>query len=248
MKRIGGIQFMIGVAVGAAVFGGSIAYATGIMAQPKTAAVIIDGKAVDLKGYIIEGAHYFQLRDLDAALIPSGKDFSIVWDGANNQVLLDTSRGYAPDETLPALPPAFVQAQAPAATTAMTTDEMRAEIIRLTNIERVNAGLPELEVLPALMDCAQLKADDMKVNHYYGHTSPVYGTFGDMIKSFVPGARSAAENIAPWTRTPQEAFAGWVDSPEHLNHILAAKYTHIGVGVIEGADGGYWWVQQFVTL
>ncbi|MDR0862987.1 MAG: CAP domain-containing protein [Oscillospiraceae bacterium] len=125
---------------------------------------------------------------------------------------------------------------------------MKAEIVRLTNIERVNAGLPELTVLPELMNSAQAKADDMLANHYYGHKSPVYGSGSDMIKDFVPKAKSVAENLAPWTKNTAEAFAGWVASKEHYDHIVNPKYTHIGIGIVEGADGGYWWVQHFAKL
>ena len=49
------ISFFLGIIIGAAVFGGSIAIAAGIAALPKTADVIIDGRGYDLKGYIIEG-------------------------------------------------------------------------------------------------------------------------------------------------------------------------------------------------
>jgi len=98
MKRAGGYQFIAGVIVGALVFGGSAAFAAGIAAQPKTAEVVIDGGTVDLKGYVIDGSHYFQLRDLDEKLIPGGKDFSAVWDGQGNRVIIDTSRGYDPNE------------------------------------------------------------------------------------------------------------------------------------------------------
>jgi uncharacterized protein YkwD len=125
---------------------------------------------------------------------------------------------------------------------------MKAEIVRLTNEERVKAGLPALEILPELMDCAQAKADDMKENHYYGHKSPVYGTAGEMIKKYIPKAQSSAENIASWTKTSTEVINGLMSSPEHKKNMLNAKYTHIGIGIIEGADGGYWWVQQFVKL
>ena len=95
MKKIGGIQpgfqrkyrlrgmeFILGVLVGAVMFGGTVAVAaTGIVAKPKTASVVIDCWTVDLQGYIINGSHYFQLRDLDAKLRPSGKDFSIGGEG-----------------------------------------------------------------------------------------------------------------------------------------------------------------------
>lgn len=130
----------------------------------------------------------------------------------------------------------------------MTIEEMKAEIVRLTNIERVKAGVPELEVLPELMDCAQAKADDFKANNYFGHISPIYGTPGEMIKSYVPNAKSAGENSTSWTKTPQEAFDAFLSSPEHYQNMIAEKYTHIGIGIVEGVDGGYWWVQQFVTL
>jgi uncharacterized protein YkwD len=98
------------------------------------------------------------------------------------------------------------------------------------------------------MDCAQAKADDFINNHYYGHTSPVYGTPGEMIKKYVSSAQSVAENIASWTKTPAEVIEGLMNSAEHRKNMLSAKYTHIGVGITEGADGGFWWVQQFVKL
>jgi uncharacterized protein YkwD len=148
-------------------------------------------------------------------------------------------------QTLPDEPP---RSEAGQTAPTMTVDEMKAEIVRLTNEERVRVGLPALEVLPELMDCAQAKADDMRDNHYYGHKSPTGETTRDLIKSYVPNMKSYAENLAPWTKTPAEAFAGWVESSEHHAHIISDKYTHIGIGIIVGADGGYWWVQQFVKL
>ena len=242
MKKKGVFQFSLGIIIGAAIFGGATAYAAGIMAQPRTAAIVIDGEAVDLEGYLIEDRHYFQLRDLDEKLMPGGKDFSIVWDEANRQVLIDTSRGYDPNETLPPAVPETEQGP------AMTVEELKAEIVRLTNIERANAGQAELEALPALMGAAQAKADDMRQNHYYGHVSPVYGTPGEMIKAALPSTKSCAENIASWTKTPQEVVAGLMDSPKHRENMLSPKYAHIGVGIIVGAGGGYWWVVHYAGL
>ena len=244
MKKAGVFQFVAGVIVGALIFGSTAAFAAGVMAQPKTADVVIDGWGIDLKGYIIDGSHYFQLRDISHNLRLGKKDFGIVWDGANNRVLVDTSRGYDPEETMAAPEQTPPEPQAP----QMSISEMKQELIALTNAERKKAGLPELAELPALMGTAQLKADDMRINRYYGHNSPVYGMPGDMIKAAIPSARSAAENIASWTKTPQEVITGLMDSPGHRANILSAKYTHIGIGIIEGADGGYWWVQHFVGI
>jgi uncharacterized protein YkwD len=95
------------------------------------------------------------------------------------------------------------------------------------------------------MQTAQLKADDMFANDYYSHNSPVYGTPGEMIKSRVPNVKSGAENLAPWAKTPADAFDSLMVSPPHKAIMLNGRYTHIGVGVVEGAGGGFWWVQHF---
>ena len=275
MKRTGMTKFIAGFIAGAAIFGGaalgapatsidfvgrggateraSLAVysearfsavrddeATGIIAQPRTAGVVIDGQLVDIEGYIIGGNHYFQLRGVSAALASGGKDFSVVWDGAGNRVIIDTSRGYAPDET----GPPYATATAP----AMSLDEMRMEIVRLTNIERARAGLPELEVHQGLTRSAQAKAQDFLDSHYFSHRSPVYGASYEMIRNFVPRARDTGENIAGWTESAQDAFDGWLCSPEHLGLMLDPVFTHIGVGVVEGAGGSLEWVQHLARI
>ena len=132
---------------------------------------------------------------------------------------------------------------------AMTISEMKEEIVRLTNEERLKAGLQALQILPELMDCAGLKAQDFIDNHYYAHVSPLYGTASEMIFRFVPEAGTAAENITGWSKTPEEAFESWMTSTKgHREIILTARLTHIGVGIAAGADGGYWWVAQYVKL
>jgi uncharacterized protein YkwD len=98
------------------------------------------------------------------------------------------------------------------------------------------------------METAQLKADDMLNNHYYDHNSPTYGTPGQQIKAALPNAEIAGENLAPWRETAQNALDGWMSSEYHRANILHEKFTHIGVGIIVGRDGGFWWVQHFVGL
>ena len=115
LNKVGVFQFILGVIVGAVIFGGTAALAAGIIAQPKTATVKINGQVVDLQGYLINDSHYFQLRDLDAALQAYNKGFSVVWDGPNNTILIDTSRGYDPNEQLP-------QAAQPTPSATVTAD------------------------------------------------------------------------------------------------------------------------------
>ena len=139
MKR-GTITFIAGVLTGAAMFGGTVAGATGFTAYPSTDRVYAGGSEIQCDVYKIGGNNYFKLRDIAAAV-----DFSVVYDGTDSRVFIDASRGYDANEQY------VPQADS---VTAVTLDEMREEIIALTNAERNKAGLPELAVLPALMDCA----------------------------------------------------------------------------------------------
>jgi hypothetical protein len=54
--------------------------------------IILDGKEVQFTAYNIEGNNYFKLRDIGAAF-----DFGVDWDGANNTIVIDTSKGYTPE-------------------------------------------------------------------------------------------------------------------------------------------------------
>ena len=241
-NKTGVVQFLLGVIVGGLMFGGAVAYAVGVIANPTTSKVFVNGSEIKAEAYNIHDNNFFMLRDVAAAV-----DFSVVWDGANNRILIDTSRGYDPNDTMP-VSPTPVQTPTTTLEPAMTIEEMKAEIVRLTNIERVNAGESPLEVLQALMDTAQAKADDMITNNYHGHISPTYGTPGEMIFSIIPKAKSCGENLVVWTYTPQDAIDGWMNSQGHKANILDNRFTHIGVGIVGSANEGYWIVQQFIQL
>jgi hypothetical protein len=97
MKRKGHITFIAGFLAGAALFGGATAFAaSGITANLTTGTVFVNGKEAKAEAYNIHGNNFFMLRDIAAAV-----DFSVVWDGANDRILIDTSRGYDPGEQMP---------------------------------------------------------------------------------------------------------------------------------------------------
>jgi uncharacterized protein YkwD len=153
-------------------------------------------------------------------------------------------------QTLPDEPARSDSAQT---TPTLSIDEMKAEIVRLTNEERIRVGLPALEVLPELMDCAQTKAQDMVDTGYVQHYSPRYGKANEMIRSFVPNATTTAENTTfGLASVPQDVLQFWMDSEGHRDNIMNERITHIGIGVAKWEDGPnagrYAWVQQFVKL
>ncbi|MBR4657571.1 MAG: hypothetical protein IKO68_13645 [Oscillospiraceae bacterium] len=75
MKRAG--AFIAGVLCGALFFGGSIAYAAGILAEPSSHRVYVDGSEVQLDTYLINGSNYVQLRDVGKIV-----NFNVYWDGS----------------------------------------------------------------------------------------------------------------------------------------------------------------------
>lgn len=131
-------------------------------------------------------------------------------------------------------------------TIPMTDDSVlryEKEVVRLVNEIRAQNGLRELTYNWELSRVARYKSQDMKDNHYFSHTSPVYGSPFQMMKSFGITYRSAGENIARGQTSPQAVVNAWMSSSGHRANILNASFTQIGVGYV--ADGRYW-TQMFI--
>lgn len=80
-QKQGIIVFLVGMIAGAVVCGGSVAYAAGVMAEHTPQQVYVDGRAVQLDAYSINGYHYVKLRDVSEAL-----GFNVYWDGKSIQI------------------------------------------------------------------------------------------------------------------------------------------------------------------
>ena len=128
-------------------------------------------------------------------------------------------------------------------TTDTTVTSYEQEVIRLVNEIRAQHGLKALTYDWQLARVARYKSQDMKDNKYFSHTSPVYGSPFQMMKSFGITYRSAGENIARGQRSPQAVVDAWMNSSGHRANILNSSFTHIGVGYV--ASGNYW-TQMFI--
>ena len=117
------------------------------------------------------------------------------------------------------------------------------EVIRLTNIERAKAGLPELKANWELCRVARIKSQEMSDKKYFSHQSPSYGSPFDMIKKFGISYKTAGENIAMGQRTPQAVVTAWMNSEGHRKNILNASFKEIGVGYV---SSGNYWTQMFI--
>ncbi|WP_088104344.1 stalk domain-containing protein [Halalkalibacter urbisdiaboli] len=119
--------------------------------------------------------------------------------------------------------------------------DFEAKVVELTNAERKKHGLAELNADLPLSKVALEKSRDMKVNGYFSHTSPTYGSPFTMMKDFGIDYTAAGENIAMGHRSAEEVVQAWMDSEGHRANILNEAFTHIGVG-----ESSYYWTQMFI--
>ncbi len=123
-------------------------------------------------------------------------------------------------------------------------NEFESRVIELTNVERRNNGLSDLQAHGDLSNVARTKSNDMQENNYFSHTSPTYGSPFDMIRDFGVSYNAAAENIAQGQQSPEQVVQSWMNSEGHRQNILNGDFTHIGVGYNEN---GHHWTQMFIS-
>ena len=87
MKRVG--TFITGLLVGATLFGGTAAYAAGVMAEQSMNRFLVDGQEVQLNAYAINGSNYLKLRDIGEAV-----GFNVYWDAEKHCVQIDSDMPY----------------------------------------------------------------------------------------------------------------------------------------------------------
>ncbi|MCG9966817.1 CAP domain-containing protein [Pelotomaculum terephthalicicum JT] len=107
----------------------------------------------------------------------------------------------------------------------------------LVNQEREKAGLPAFFLDMRLVDLARKKSEDMFINNYFNHRSPVYGLPLDMLRKAGVTARAmGAENIAK-AATTRRAHEMIMDSGDHRPNVLNTLHDSIGVGVCKTRYG-----------
>lgn len=119
------------------------------------------------------------------------------------------------------------------------SDLTPAEIVRLTNKQRQEAGLNTLRSSPLLAEAAQAKAESMieaeVFDHYYQDeesqttVSPWQFVDEQDYEFFFAG-----ENLGKDFFRSTDLVQAWMDSPTHRDNLLNPDYTEIGVAVIIG--------------
>ena len=109
-----------------------------------------------------------------------------------------------------------------------------AEIVRLTNQERSNHGLSQLNLNPKLSAAASQKAADMFAKNYWAHISPSGTQPWFFITESGYSYRYAGENLARDFSDPGSVVTAWMNSTSHRDNVLNSRYEDIGVAVVDG--------------
>lgn len=128
-------------------------------------------------------------------------------------------------------------------TSNMNSDEK--EVFDLINKQRTNNGLATLKNDSEVQRVARIKAQDMVDNNYFSHTSPIYGSPFDMLKSFKISYKTAGENIAG-NSSNSSAVTAWMNSSGHKANILNSNFNYTGIGVVSSPKYGKMYVQLFI--
>jgi len=120
-------------------------------------------------------------------------------------------------------------------------NEFEREILRLTNIERVNHGLQPVVLSPILSMAARFKSQGMSNHRYFAHESPIYGHWTNISRQLfnVPDM-AMGENLGRFQQSPQIVVTAWMNSPGHRANLLNPRWTELGAGAYN-----YHWTQKF---
>ena len=139
--------------------------------------------------------------------------------------------------------PASAPAPAPSAPPSSTAED----IVVRTNAERSKLRLPVLARNAALMQAAQLHANQMAAFNRMAHDLPgaAYPTMDSRIAAVGYRRSYAGENVAEGYPGAAAVVAGWMTSPGHRENIVSTQYTEMGAGVATAKNGRPFYVQVF---
>ena len=225
-------NFLTGLVVGTLVFGGTTAYAAGILAERSTNRIFVDGQEVQIESYAIHDNNFMQLRDIGKVV-----GFNVYWNAENRSVQIETDKSYTGEA--PAKDEAADSAPQPEITTsADDADAMKQDIVDRTNALRKENGVAMLRVNDKLMQAAQVRADEMAAHTVYSHTRPDGQKFNTVTDC--PYMAENIHRIADWTLSEQtlaeQAVADWTTSATHNKNMLNPKLSEIGIGLARGVN------------
>ena len=120
------------------------------------------------------------------------------------------------------------------------------EVLDLVNAERANIGESPVSLSSALMNFAEIRANEIET--YFSHTRPDGTYYYSIIDDTYPSSY-VGENIAAGVSSPEEVMELWMNSQGHRANILRKSHTELGVGFYYDPNSyyKYYWVQHFAN-
>ena len=118
--------------------------------------------------------------------------------------------------------------------------EVEMQLLYYTNLERVRAGVPPLQLCPTLSMAARFKAEEMVQFRYFDHESPVYGCPSNISRELFGIDDFRSENLTrrlSRSNTAYDLIHSWRSSPGHWANMLDPEHRYIGVGIVENIMG-----------
>ncbi|MBI3835326.1 MAG: CAP domain-containing protein [Planctomycetes bacterium] len=133
----------------------------------------------------------------------------------------------------------------PPCTVPNDSEKLTEQVLQLINSERAKADLPPVVRNPNLDQLADDYACRMISADFFAHEDPASGE-GPAERALGKYRFLAmGENLAAGQQTPDEVMRMWMESPSHREIILDAEWTEVGIGVQNGGEYSYYWVQEF---
>lgn len=107
-----------------------------------------------------------------------------------------------------------------------------AEVLRLTNEARAEAGAPALETDPVLTRMAQARMEES--GGKLSHTRPDGTTPDTIFQEYDTELTCTGEIIMSTSRSPQAIVNGFLASPSHRANLLDPNHKYAGIGVAWG--------------
>ncbi|MFD7976434.1 sigma-70 family RNA polymerase sigma factor [Streptomyces sp. NPDC059071] len=191
-------------------------------------------------GLLVGGGAVLALGAALVLLVPSGPaDRALAHPSATS-----TPAAPAPTRTLTPPPPP-TPSPTPSRTRAPRPSP-EAEVTRLVNRHRAEAGCGPLRAEPRLAAVARAFGQDMAERRYLSHTDPEGTDSGTRLRAEGYSWSSWAENLARGQRAPASVVADWMADPPHRANLLDCRYRHTGVAAVPGPDGTIW-VQELAA-
>jgi len=107
-------------------------------------------------------------------------------------------------------------------------------LVTLTNQERKEIGIGELQENSMLDQAAASKAQDMLDLDYFSHNSPEGKSPWYWIRLSGYNYQKAGENLAIGFVDGEEVVQAWNDSPSHRANLVNPGYQEVGIGIAKG--------------